>query len=499
MATAIKVDRLRKVYGPTVALDGASHTFEAGQVHALVGKNGSGKSTMVKILNGAVQPTDGSVDLFGEPVSFASPADAMAAGVVTVYQELSLVPYMSVLENVLLGRMPSRRVLGIERIDWAEARQRVEALLDEIGLNLDIDRPVSRYSVGQQQMIEIAKAYSLHPRLLLLDEPTSALAAKEVEMLFALIRRLKERGVTIIYISHRLAELFEIADTAVVLRDGQLVGSLDMKTATNQALIDLMFGDEAHAAIDRETTTSRGAPVLEVKGLTREGAFEDIDFTLHRGEVLGIAGMLGAGRTELMRAIFGADPLDRGEIILDGQPINKPNPHLMTKLGLGYTPENRKEEGLIQFHPIRANLCMAALDRIAHGYWIHRRREAPHVNRQVDDLSIKIGHAEHAVSSLSGGNQQKVVIGNWLNIEPKVMFYDEPSRGVDVNAKRQIFQIIRDKARQGVAALFVSTELEELLDVCDRILVMRDGHLTGELDPLTATIQDLYGASMGTA
>jgi len=214
--------------------------------------------------------------------------------------------------------------------------------------------------------------------------------------------------------------------------------------------------------------------------------------------VLGIAGMLGAGRTELLRAIFGADDLDRGEIILDGVQISQPNPHMMTKLGLGYTPENRKEEGLIQFHSIRANLCMAALDRIALGHFIHQRREKPHVDRQVKDLSIKIGHANHPVSSLSGGNQQKVVIGNWLNIEPKVMFYDEPSRGVDVNAKRQIFQIIRDKAKQGLAALFVSTELEELLDTCDRILVMRNGRLTEELDPLTVTIKDLYSASMGT-
>ncbi|MEM7443774.1 MAG: sugar ABC transporter ATP-binding protein [Pseudomonadota bacterium] len=499
MATAIKIDSLRKVYGPTVALDGASHEFEAGQVHALVGKNGSGKSTMVKILNGAVQLTDGAVELFDQQVAFANPAEAMSAGVVTVYQELSLVPGLSVLENVLLGRMPSRRLLGLESINWAEARRQVTSLMEEIGLTLDIDRPVSRLSVGQQQMVEIAKAYSLQPRVLLLDEPTSALAAQEVEMLFALIRRLRDRGVTIIYISHRLAELFEIADSAVVLRDGLLVGSLDMATATNQDLIDLMFGDEAHVAIDRNQESERGAPVLEVRGLTRDGAFADIDFTLHRGEVLGIAGMLGAGRTELMRAIFGADPLDKGEIILDGAAIDKPNPHLMTKLGLGYTPENRKEEGLIQFHPIRANLCMAALDRIAHGHWIHRRRETPHVERQVTDLGIKIGHSEHAVSSLSGGNQQKVVIGNWLNIQPKVMFYDEPSRGVDVNAKRQIFQIIRDKASEGVAALFVSTELEELLDVCDRILVMRNGRLTAELDPLTATIKDLYSASMGTA
>ncbi len=499
MATAIEINGLRKEYGPTLALDGASHAFEEGQVHALVGKNGSGKSTMVKILNGAVQPTEGTVSLFGAPVTHAGPADAMAAGVVTVYQELSLVPELSVMENILLGRMPSRRLLGVERIDWAAARRRVTALMDEMDLDLDIQKRVSRLSVGQQQMVEIAKAYSLHPRILLLDEPTSALATKEVEMLFALIRRLKERGVTIIYISHRLAELFEIADTAVVLRDGLLVGSLDMKTATNQALIELMFGDEAHSAIDRQTDMQRGDPVLEVHGLTREGAFEDIDFTLHRGEVLGIAGMLGAGRTELMRAIFGADPLDRGEIVLDGVHITQPTPHKMTKLGLGYTPENRKEEGLIQFHSIRANLCMAALDKIALGNLIYQRREKPHVDRQVKDLSIKIGHANNAVSSLSGGNQQKVVIGNWLNIEPKVMFYDEPSRGVDVNAKRQIFQIIRDKAERGLAALFVSTELEELLETCDRILVMRNGRFTDELDPLIVTIKDLYSASMGTA
>jgi ABC-type sugar transport system ATPase subunit len=462
-----------------------------------MGKNGSGKSTLVKMLSGVVQPTRGDILLNGTPIRLRGPSDAFGHGIVTVHQELSLVPELSVAENIYLGRLPTARLAGISRVDWGAMRQQTRRLLDSMALDFDPDTAVSRLSVGQQQTVEIAKAMSFDPKLLLLDEPTSALASKEVDMLFELLRVLRGRGVTMMYISHRMSELGEIADTVTVLRDGMLVGSVDMAQSTSDAIIDMMFGSVARATRPpRRRTQGAETPVLEVRGLTREPDFRDVSFALARGEVLGIAGMLGAGRTELLRAIFGAEPPDRGEIVVDGQRVRRPDPRLMTALGLGYTPENRKEDGLIQPHSIHSNLTLASLRQLAPRGFVTRTAEAPAVARQIEDLEIKVGSADDPVSSLSGGNQQKVVIGNWLNTRPKILFYDEPSRGVDVNAKQQIFRIIWEQAERGVSAIFVSTELEEVLEVCDRILVMHEGNLVGELDPTRTTLTELYSACM---
>jgi len=496
MAT-VEVRDLSKTYGAVKALEGVTHRFEAGRIHALMGKNGSGKSTLVKMLSGVVRPSRGEILLNGAPVSFRGPADAFARGIVTVHQELSLVPELSVAENVFLGRLPMARTAGITRIDWPAMRRETRALLERMGLDFDPDVPVSRLSVGQQQTVEIAKAMSFDPALLLLDEPTSALASKEVAMLFELLRVLRAQGVTMMYISHRMSELSEIADTVTVLRDGRLVGAVEMSHSTNDEIIDMMFGSVARAIRPARTAGhAERPPVLEVRGLTREPAFRDVSFSLAPGEVLGIAGMLGAGRTELLRTIFGAEQPDRGEILVEGQGVRRPEPRLMTSLGLGYTPENRKEEGLIQAHSIHANLSLANLRRNAPRGIVTERAEAPAVARQVAHLEIKVDSSAHPVSSLSGGNQQKVVIGNWLNTDPKILFYDEPSRGVDVNAKQQIFRIIWEQAERGVAAVFVSTELEEVLEVCDRILVMREGSIVGTLDPARTTLAQLYAACM---
>ncbi|MEQ8403240.1 MAG: sugar ABC transporter ATP-binding protein [Silicimonas sp.] len=497
MAT-VETKDLSKTYGAVKALDGVSHIFEAGRIHALMGKNGSGKSTLVKMLSGVVQPTRGEIRLNGETVSFRGPADAFAKGVVTVHQELSLVAELSVAENVFLGRLPMQRTAGITRIDWTRVYGQTRTLLDTMAVDIDPHTPVGRLSVGQQQIVEIAKAMSFDPALLLLDEPTSALASKEVEMLFDLLRVLRARGVTMMYISHRMSELGEIADTVTVLRDGKLVGAVEFDASSNEEIIDMMFGSVARAHRPaRATRAKTAADVLKVRGLTREPAFRDISFDLAAGEVLGIAGMLGAGRTELLRAIFGAEPPDSGEIIVDGATVHRPAPRRMTNLGIGYTPENRKEAGLIHPHSIHANLSLASLPQIAPRGLVTRAAETPGVARQVEHLEIKVGSVDDPVSSLSGGNQQKVVIGNWLNTNPKILFYDEPSRGVDVGAKQQIFRIIWEEADRGVGAIFVSTELEEVLEVCDRILVMREGNLVGELDPTNTTLTELYTACMG--
>lgn len=501
MTKELRCERLTKHYGNVRALEEFCHTFRRGKIHALMGKNGSGKSTLVKLLNGAVQPTSGVIHLDDRTVAFPSPAAAFASGIVTVHQELSMVPELSVAENLFLGRLPTTRILGVERVDWKGVLERSARLLRDMGVSLDPKTPVGHLSVGQQQIVEIVKAMSFDPAVLLLDEPTSALTAGDVDLLFRLLRDLRKRGVTMIYISHRMSELFEIADETVVLRDGGLAGAVPVANTSTEEIVDMMFGETAQAARSRHgrEAPTHTEPVLEVVNLTREPFFHDVSFTLHKGEVLGIAGLLGAGRTELMRAIFGADRYDSGRIRLFGEEIAHPAPQNMKRRGLGYTPESRKEHGLVLDRSIHDNLCTASLDRISRAGIITRGAEQPIVDRQIDDLHIKVSTADAPVNSLSGGNQQKVVIGNWLNTEPKVMFFDEPSRGVDVGAKQQVFQIIWQKAENGLSVLFVSSELEELLEVCDRVLIMREGRIVSECDPAKTPLSALYAACMGAA
>ena len=493
----LEFDAVTKTYGQTVALSQFSHRFLPGKVHALMGKNGSGKSTLVKILAGVILPTHGAIRVNGADAAFHTPHDAFGAGVVTVHQELSLIPSLSIGENIFLGRLPMARKFGVQVVDWQTLHQQATTLLLEMGLDLDSRRPVSTLSVGQQQVVEIAKAMSFNTSVLLLDEPTSALAMREVHQLFTLVRRLRERGVTILYITHRMNELFEIADTCTVLRDGEFAGSIEMTQASPALIVEMMFGETAKDKRPaRQTIDRSGDPVLAVSGLTRDGIFADVSFEVHRGEILGIAGLLGAGRTEVMRAIFGADPIDAGKVILNGKDVTSATPKQMKEAGLGYTPENRKEAGLVQVLSTHDNLCLASLSHIAPSGIVTRTREQSYVDRQIADLAIKVPEPMLPVSALSGGNQQKVVIGNWLNTAPKVMFFDEPSRGVDVQAKRQIFDIIWDQAERGLAALFVSTELEEVLEVADRILVMRQGRIVAEVDPTATTLAELYRLCM---
>ncbi|MGI3902113.1 MAG: sugar ABC transporter ATP-binding protein [Janthinobacterium lividum] len=493
---AIELVGVAKAYGPTLALAPFTHRFEPGRVHALMGKNGSGKSTLIKILAGAVRPTLGRMTISGKPAVFDSPVDAFKAGIVTVHQELSLVPVLSVGENIYLGRLPQRRMLGRSVVDWPRVHADATRLLQGMGLDIDSRAPVGSLSVGQQQVVEIVKAMSFRPAILLLDEPTSALASREVALLFELVRRLRSSGVTMIYITHRMNELFEIADTCTVLRDGHAIGTTEMTATSPEGIVEMMFGDVARAVRPARPAATRGTPVLAVRGLTRAGAFTDVSFDLHRGEVLGFAGLLGAGRTEVLRAVFGADPFDEGTIAVDGTEVRHPTLRRMKALGVGYTPENRKEAGLVQARSVHDNLCLASLGRIARHGLIDRGREKPFVDRQIEGLAIKVPDALLPVSSLSGGNQQKIVIGNWLNTHPKVMFFDEPSRGVDVQAKQQIFDIMWREAAGGLSSVFVSSEPEELLEVADRILVMRLGRIVAEVLPSAVTLAELYRLCM---
>ncbi len=474
--TTLTFHELRKDYGSNCALRSLTHTVSGGRIHALIGKNGSGKSTLIKMIAGATMPTRGELRLNGRPLNFKSPQDAFAAGIVTVHQELSLIPELTVAENIFLGRMPKSGGF----IRWGTLNQQARSLLDDMGAkDIDVNAHVSSLSVGRQQVVEIAKAMSFSPRVLQLDEPTSALARDEVEHLFALLRRLRDRGVLLIYVSHRLSELAEIADDVLVLRDGEFIGAVDIDKATPQAIVDMMFG-EVEEFVRRDSHHINVEVVLEVNNLSIKGLLNDVSFKLHKGEVLGIAGMLGSGRTELLRGIFGADPIDSGSISVSGKAVAQPTPQRMRELGVAYTSEDRKIKGLVQGLSCHANLCLAGLRRMARNGWTSEKLEKPYVSKQIADLRIKLEHPMRPVSSLSGGNQQKIVVGNWLNTAPKVIMFDEPSRGVDVQAKQQIFQMMWQLSKTGLAAIVVSTELEELPAVCDRILVLKNGRFTHE-------------------
>jgi ribose transport system ATP-binding protein len=486
---------LRKEYPGTVALDNVSVSFAGGKIHALIGKNGAGKSTLVKLVAGATQPTSGSILVDGVEVSLPSPRDALQRGIVAVHQELSLVPELTVAENILLGRLPKKENFRRTIIDWRRVFTRAEEILSDLGVSLDVRARASTLGVAQQQSVEIAKAMSYDPSILILDEPTSALAQQETERLFAILKKLAGRGVVLLYITHRLQELREIADTVSALRNGSLVGTMKIADATPSNIVHMMFG-EVVQRVKPADLMQPSEPFVVVRSLSRKGAFEDISFTIHKGEVLGIAGLLGSGRTELLRAMFGADPPDGGELVIDGKGVRPTDPEQMKALGVALAPENRKDQGLVQLLNTRVNLCLASLSRISSRGFITRAHEQMLVAQNVRDLDIAVANTEAPVAFLSGGNQQKVVVGKWLNTNPRLVLLDEPTRGIDVQAKQQMFQIIWDMSKRGISCVVVSSELEELLDICHRILVMRHGRIVDDVRPEEISLEGLFAVCM---
>jgi ribose transport system ATP-binding protein len=372
---------------------------------------------------------------------------------------------------------------------------RAGQVLDDLGVYLDVHEKAGTLGIAQQQVVEIAKAMSYEPSILILDEPTSALAQHETERLFDVLKKLKTRGVVLLYITHRLQELHEIADTVTVLRNGALVGTIGIDQATPAAIVQMMFGEVVQRSrpVDLIAPTE---PFVEVRSLSRTGSFDDVNFTVNKGEVLGIAGLLGSGRTELLRAIFGADPPDSGELIIAGQHIRPTSPEQMKELGIAMTPENRKDQGLVQLLSTSVNLCLSSLHRIASHGFLTRTREERLVEKNVRELDIKVNRTDAPVAFLSGGNQQKVVIGKWLNTNPRLVLLDEPTRGIDVQAKQQMFQIIWDMSKRGISCIVVSSELEELLDICHRILIMRAGRIVSEVRPSEISLENLFAACM---
>jgi ribose transport system ATP-binding protein len=494
-AFKLEVRDVRKEYSHTTALAGVSLGFRGGEVHALLGKNGAGKSTLVKIMAGAVQPSAGQLLMDGAAVQLTSPHAALEHGIATVYQELSLVPGLTIAENILFGRLPRQGPL----IDWKRTRELAREVLARMQLSLDVRRKVSSLSVAQAQLVEIAKAMSFSPKVLLLDEPTSALSHQETQSLFGLIRHLAAQNVAIIYVSHRLQELREIAQVMSVLRDGLLIGTTSTQGTTPASIAEMVFGTSIAKVGTTQTPTSEiGEPVLEVRQLNQRDKLHDISFSLARGEVLGIAGLLGSGRSELLMALFGATPLDSGEIILAGAPVHRPSPEKMKRGGLALSPEDRRHQGLVQMLSVRDNIVMAALDRIAPRGLMRDTLQRTMTQRTITELQIAVGNALLPVSSLSGGNQQKVVVGKWLNTQPRVLLLDEPTRGIDVQAKAQMFELILRLRDQGISSIFVSSELEELFDVCGRILIMREGRIVGEAAPSEISLEQLLERCMET-
>jgi len=490
----LEMRQITKTYPGVTALDEVDFTVLPGEVHALVGENGAGKSTLMKILAGADTRDAGSIRINGEEAHLTGPQEAMRLGVSIIYQEFNLVPYMNAAENIFLGREPASAVPGV--IDFRRMYADAERIVGELGVKLDVRAPVNRLSVAQQQMVEIAKATSRSSHIIAMDEPSATLTEHELENLFALIRRLKAEGVSVVYISHRLEEIFQIADRVTVLRDGRLVATKPVAETDREDIIRMMVGRELKDKIPK-AAASQGDVALSVRGLTRQGALRNVTFDVRHGEILGLAGLVGAGRTEVARAIFGADRIDSGSIMLDGKPVVVRSPRDAIKLGIGLVTEDRKALGLVLGMAVRENVSLANLGVLARLGFVSRKREREVATRYVEDLMIKTPSVEQAVQNLSGGNQQKVVLAKWLFTQSKVLIFDEPTRGIDVGAKTEIYQLMNRLAESGVAIIMISSELPEILGMSDRVLVMHEGAVAGELAREEATQERIMHLATG--
>ena len=493
---ALEMLNITKAFREVLALDDVSFSCCAGEIHALVGENGAGKSTLMKILAGVLNPDRGEIRLAGRKVRLSTPAAAQKMGIGIIYQEFNLLPWLNVAENILLGRLPKTR-LGV--VDWSRARMQAQEPLDRLGVRLDLRARAMDLSVAQQQLVEIAKVLSLNSNLIIMDEPSAVLAGHELEQLFDVVRTLRQQGVTIVYISHRLDEVFEIADRVTVLRDGHVMGTCEVSAIDKTTLIRMMVGRTLDETFP--TSTERiGAPFLKVKGLSSSKlGLRDITFTLHKGEILGLAGLVGAGRSELAMALFGVAPVDGGEVWLDNQPLHPGNPRQAMQLGMALVPENRQEQGLVLSQSVRNNTSLAIIDRLRRFLLIDERRECDIVKKQVEDMDIRTPGLEQQVAYLSGGNQQKVVLAKWLCSAPKCIIMDEPTRGIDVGTKAEIYRLMRQLADRGTSIIMISSELLEITGMSDRILVMSRGRVAGELSRQEATEERILTLAVGEA
>ena len=490
---AVRFEQIGKRFPGVQALSGVSLEIAAGSCHALCGENGAGKSTLGKILAGLQSPDEGRLHVFGREVHFSSPHDAIAAGIAMVHQELAFCDNMSVAENLCLGSIPRRRGL----VDFAEMERRAKVLLAETGTALDVHGRLGALSIGHRQMVQIAAAVGGGARVIVFDEPTSSLSQVEAERLYALVGRLKQRGVTCIYVSHRMSEIFALCDTVSVLRDGGHVATRTTAGLTEGALVEMMIGRSLAAYIPSPRTPEQGDEVLRAEGLSAPGRFEDVSFTLRAGEVVGLAGLMGAGRSEIACALFGLEPLSSGEIFWRRSRVRIGDPQQAIRVGIGLVPEDRKRQGLVLSQSVMHNTSLPTLQRLSRFSWIWRQRERSQTSALFDRLRVRTTGLDAVVAGLSGGNQQKVVLAKWLAARPHVLILDEPTRGVDVGAKSEIHTLIGELAARGTAILVISSELPEILQLSERILVLREGRLVGEVRREDATQDGLLRLMAG--
>ena len=494
-AVALELTRVVKSFGPVVALRSGSLRLRSGSIHALIGENGAGKSTLVKIIAGLYRRDSGDFLLEGESVDFTSTAQSKAAGIAVIYQEPTLFPDLSVTENIFMGRQPTGR-LG--RIDRKAMRDEAAQIFQRLGVGLDPERITEGLSIADQQIIEIAKAISLDARVLIMDEPTAALSGVEVELLFAVARSLRDEGRALLFISHRFDEVFALCDTVTVMRDGAYVETTPLAETTVDDLVRQMVGRDV-TELYPKLPSDVGEVVLSVEGLTRRGVFSDVSFDLRAGEIVGLAGLVGAGRSEVARAIFGVDSYESGSVILHGASLPKGNPQKATARGIALVPEDRRRQGLVLDDGVSRNVTLAIRSKLAKWGLIWNGLENAAARVWASRLEVKTAALDAETGTLSGGNQQKVVIGKWLATEPTVLIVDEPTRGIDVGTKSEVHRLLSELAQQGLAILMISSELPEVLGMADRVLVMREGRLTGQFTRAEATPEAVMFAATADA
>lgn len=489
----VRMENISIEFPGVKALDEVSITLKKGEVHVLLGENGAGKSTLMKILSGVYRRTTGKIYFKGEEVDFQTPRQAMDAGIATIYQELNLVPYLTVAENIFIGRQP--RKAG--RIDWKTMFEKTQEVLNLLESSISPRVKVQDLTVASQQMVEIAKAISANADVIIMDEPTSALTEHEIEELFKVTNSLVERGVTVVYISHRLEEIKKIGHRATVLRDGRFVGTVHVGDVTLDELIRMMVGRDLTEKFPK-IQAEIGDELLRVENVSTKDTIRDCSFSLHKGEILGVAGLMGAGRTELMLAVTGADKRTSGEIYINGKCVRNGSFREAVRNGIGLLTEDRKQQGLVLMMDVKSNITLVALRKVMRRGWIQYREEERESQRMVDRLSIKTPSLRQKTVFLSGGNQQKVVLAKWLFTNCKIIIFDEPTRGIDVGAKVEIYKLMNELVKEGIGVIMISSELPEILGMSDRILVMHEGRITGNLDRKDATQEKiLYFATGG--
>lgn len=492
-APVLQLQHISKSFPGVHALRDVQFDVKVGEVHALLGENGAGKSTLIKIISGVHKPDTGELLIDGQPVVFNSPREAQDRGVATIYQELSLYPELTVAENIFIGHCPRGRLGGI---DWNKTYEEAEKILASLNIHdMDVRRKIGTMSVGNRQRVEIAKALSRNARILIMDEPTASLSEADVQRLFSIVRLLRERGVGVIYISHRMEEVFMLADRVTVLRDGQYVSTNPVSSVSEGELITMMVGRTIEQLFPKIESVI-GVPVVQVRDVRHKPLTRGVSLTIHAGEIVGLAGLVGSGRSELAQVIFGITPAESGEILIDGKPIAIRSPAQAMALGIAYVPEDRGTQGLIRAMRVRENVSLAMLRQISNGQFINRGAEQSLSSETIQNMNIRAYSGEQIVNKLSGGNQQKIVVGKWLARKPRLLIMDEPTRGIDVGAKSEIHRLMSQLASEGMAVLMISSELPEVLGMSDRVLVMREGKIVAEFTRTEATQERVASAMM---